>query len=155
MTTNVGRNDILFVYATPPVEITPDYSTGDLIGGEIEFASAVPSGEGVIIQSVIITDLAALSADIDVVFFSEEPTGTTFTENAALDIADADLPKIVGVAKVRTHTAFADNSVSQELNLAIPFYPTGTRSLWAVMVARATMNMVSTTDLTIRVGLLT
>ena len=140
------------------VQTSPDYSAGDLVGGLLHIGgiagevpgSGVPLGGG-LIQSVVITDLAILSIDKDIVFFDANPAATTFTENGALDIDDADLPKVIGTASLTSWVLFGDNAVSQVLNLGIPFADT---PLLAAIIERGTANYVSTADLKLRVGIL-
>ena len=124
------------------------YATGDLVGGKLTLSSSAFGG---LIQSVAITDLAKQSIAKDVVFFDTNPDGTTFTENSALDIADADLVNVLAVVTVVDWFSFADNSIGQALNLAIPFVNT---PLYAAIVERGAPTYASTSDLTIRVGLL-
>ena len=134
------------------------YATGDLVGGLLniggiagEVVGSGPSFGGGLIQSVVITDLAKQSITKDVVFFDTHPANTTFTENSALDIADADLVDVLGVVQVADWFAFNDNSIGQALNLAIPFSDT---PLYAAIVERGAPTYASTSDLTIRVGIL-
>lgn len=144
------------VELTPTVEATPDYATGDLIGGKLEFTGAIRrkfTNTG-IIQSVIITDKAKQSINIDVLFFDTDPSNTTFTENGVLVVHDTDLLNLVGVAAVTDWKNFSDNSMGQALNLGIPFKIDTNFSLWAAMVTRGAHNLASTSDLTIRVGIL-
>ncbi len=144
------------VEATPAVEATPDYSAGDLLGGKIIFANAV-RGSGHhsgVIQSVVITDLDKQSINIDVLFFDTDPSNSTYTENGAHDVHDTDILNLVGVALVSDWKAFSDNSAGQALNLGIPFdLGTGT-ILYAVMIARGTINLGSTSSITLRVSIL-
>ena len=126
------------------------YATGDLVGGKLTLTSPI-SNLGGMIQSVVITDLAKQSIAKDVVFFDTDPSGTTFTENSALDIDDTDLLNVIGIAPVNNWFGFSDNSIGQALNLAIPFQG-GT--LYAAIVERGAPTYASTSDLTIRVGLL-
>lgn len=143
-----GRRGVWFIEQAVTVEATPDYSAGDLVGGLL---TIMESALGGLIQSVVITDLAKQNVNKDVVFFDTNPANTTFTENAALAIADADLVDVLGVAAVDTWFSFSDNSVGQALNLAIPFVNT---PLYAAIVERGTANYASTSDLTIRIGVL-
>jgi len=165
-----------FVEATPTIEASSAYSAGDSIGAavislagataetggltaaEVREAAGWGTGNethGGMIQSVILTDLGKQSAEIDVVFFDADPSQTTFTDNAALDVDDADLLNIVGVAAVTTWKDFSDNSVGQTLNLAIPFVlEDGGNTLYAALVSRGTPTYASTADLTLRVGVL-
>ncbi len=142
------QGGIWYIEQAVTVQASPNYSAGDLVGGKLELSDRAFGG---LIQSVVITDLAGVNIDKDVVFFDTNPSNTTFTENAALDINDADLVNILGVAAVDTWFSFNDNSVGQALNLAIPFVNTG---LYAAIVERGTANYASTADLSIRVGIL-
>lgn len=95
-----------------PTVDTGAYATGDLVGPKQTLTGAGFTGVYTgIIQSVTITDLDNQAADFDLVIFSSNPSGTTFTDNAAFDIADADLPKVVCVIQVTTNVAFSDNAV--------------------------------------------
>lgn len=95
-----------------PTVDTGAYATGDLVGPMQTLTGAGFTGVYTgIIQSVTITDLDNQAADFDLVIFSSNPSGTTFTDNAAFDIADADLPKVVCVIQVTTNVAFNDNAV--------------------------------------------
>lgn len=103
-----------------PTVDTNAYASGDLVGPKQTLTDA-GAGGGLasstggqmtgIIHSVTITDLDNQAADFDLVIFSSNPSGTTFTDNAAFDIADADLPKVICVIQVTTNVAFADNAV--------------------------------------------
>ncbi len=156
------RSSILIIEQNVTVEATPDYSTGDLVGGLLTLTHPIADGNGTstyptggLIHQVLITDLAKQSVDKDVVFFDTNPSNTSFTENAALDINDTDLLNVIGVVTVETWFSFNDNSVGQALNLAIPFVlPASATALYAAIVERGTANYASTSDLSIRVGIL-
>lgn len=144
-----------YVDATPTID-TSTYATGDLIGSsaiELVLDGHGKVEKGGIIQSVIITDLAKQNANLDVVFFSTSPSATTFTDNAAFDIDDADLVRVIGVAAVFDWKSFNDNSIGQELQLALPFIMAGGNTLYAAIVSRGAPTY-GATDLTIRVGVL-
>ena len=95
-----------------PTVDTVAYASGDLVGPKQTLTGAGFTGVYTgTIQSVTITDLESQNADFDLVIFSSDPSGTTFTDNAAFDIADTDLPKVVCVIQVTTNVAFADNGV--------------------------------------------
>ena len=149
-----------YVEATPSIS-TDAYAAGDLIGSAAIELVAATDGDAVnaekhggMVQSVVITDLAAQSASLDVVFFDANPSSTTFTDNAAFDPADADIVNIVGVASVTDWKAFNDNDVGQALNLAMPFVLDSGNTLYAVLVSRGTPTYGAATDLTLRVGVL-
>ncbi len=136
------------------------YATGELVGGKLTLTDPNAGGGGTylsggIIQSVLITDLAKQSISKDVLFFDADPSNTTFTENSALDVDDTDLLNLIGVAAVADWFDFNDNSVGQALNLAIPYVigSTGT-ALYAAIVERGAPTYASTSDLSIRVGII-
>ena len=106
------------------------------------------------IQSVIVTSLTTVSIDMDIIFFDADPSATTFTENAALDINDADLINIIGIAQITAWSTFADNEAGQSLQLALPFVGEVGDSLFATIVTRGAPTFVGTGDITLRVGVL-
>lgn len=158
MTRKIGAYTTV-LSATPTID-TNVYGNGDLIGSEeIALALAVRS-DGLraasgIIQSVIVTDLGAQAADLDVYFFDTELTNTTFTDNGAWDVDDTDLLNLIGVAAVTDWRSLADNSNGQALNLGMPFTLLASMTtIYAVLISRGTPTYASTTDLTLRVAIL-
>lgn len=146
------------VSVTPTVD-TSAYASGDLIGGKLTLSSAgrfgdkLRNGTGVV-QSVVVADKAKQSVTLDVVLFDTDPTGTTFTDNAAFAVADADIGKIIGVASVSNWTAFSDNSVGDAINLTnLPFDLGESTTIYAALVARGAPTYVAATDLVVRVGI--
>lgn len=143
------------VTATPTISASPDYSSGDLIGTLMTFAAASDNARLGSIESVLLTDLAAQNAAIDVIFFDSNPDATTFTDNAALDIADADLTRICAIVKLAAadYSAFADNSAVQVGAQGRKFALNGSEILYACLVSRGAPNYASTSDLKLTVGL--
>lgn len=92
---------------------TTQYSSGDLMGLKFTLSN-VNIAIAPVLFAITAQDLTKQDGAFDIIFFDADPTGTTFTENSALDIADADLPKIIGVVKVTAadYTDFNDNSVA-------------------------------------------
>ena len=139
-------------FATP-------YSAGDLLGGKLTLNQAVrvPPQSG-LIHSLTLTDKAKQDADIDVVFFLADPDNTTFTDNGALDVDDADLVKILGVVSIvaADYVDFADNSVATKTSLGLPFRLTtkDEHALYACLVARGTPTYSAAADLKLTVGIL-
>ena len=155
------------VEATPTVSTSPAYTSGDSVGGKISLSPAVRAistpqvvvGTGTI-TSVIITDKAKQSAEIDVIFFDTDPSNTTVTDNGALTIHDTDLLNIVGIANVNTWKDFVDNSAgTTSATIAYPFVlnetsGTADTTLYVALVTRGTPTFASTSDITLRVGIL-
>lgn len=133
------------------------YATGDVLGDlspiKIEPVRGV-YGTG-IIHSVIIQDLSAQSGAIDLVIFDSNPTATTFTDNSALDIADADLPKVIGVISVTAsdYDSFSDNVVATVRNIGLPVMSLSNSNLWVVPVSRDAKTYVAD-ELSIVLGIL-
>lgn len=149
-------NDLVKWFSATPVVDTAAYASGDLIGEKLEFdLSVFRDMPGLMVQSVQIVDLDKQSAAVDLVLFESDPTGTTFTDQAALAVADADLSKVSGVAQVTTYAAFSDNSLGRANNLAIParIEPTdGSAKLFAALVSRGTPTYTGASNLIVRVG---
>ena len=145
-----------------PTVDTNAYSTGDLVGPKqtLTGAGACDSSIGPlglcagVIGSITITDLEKQSANFDIIIFSSNPTGTTFTDNAAFDIADADLPKVACVIPVTTQVLFNDNAVAVNQSAGCVFDAKATYgTLYAAVVIRSTATY-SATGLTFRYGIL-
>jgi len=124
------------------------YATGDVLGDTSPIAVEVVRGKNGtgILQSLIIQDLSKQSIALDMVVFDSNPTATTFTDNSALDIADADLPKVIGVVSVAStdYAAFNDSSVATKtaISLLIQNYSTLTQ-VWVCFVTRGAPTYVA------------
>ncbi len=145
----------IFSTATPTVD-TSAYASGDLIGGKLTFNNALgdQSGTGAV-NSIKIVDQAAQASDLDLVIFSSNPTNTTFTDQVALDIADADLSKVVAVITLGSSTrfSFADNSVHYIGSLYIPVQgATSNTVLYGALVSRGTPTFAASTDVSVTLG---
>jgi hypothetical protein len=125
------------------------YATGELIGGKLTIPKAIPEGVTVgIIQTLTLVDQANQKVPIDVVFFRSDPSGTTFTENGALDVADADMLKIVGVVSILAsdYVAFNDNAVAV-VNPSRAVHADDGSTLYACLCSRGAPTYAATTDL--------
>ena len=153
---------IRVVEATPTIQAST-YGSGDSIGSAVIALSGSTIGDegtsaelyGGYIQSVIVTDLGKQSANLDIEFFDKNPSATSFTDNSAIDINYADLINIIGTVAITDWKDFNDNSQGQALNLTLPFVlEEGNTILYAAIVSRGVPNYTSTTDLTLRVSVL-
>lgn len=132
---------------TPTISTSPAYSINDAVGGKMSFANAVPyAGYQGMIASLLMIDAQKLNAPVDVYFFNDDPTSTTFTDNAAWDLNSADYDKLIGVAHLTDFSNQNAASTAQAINLNLPFKAVGT-TIYAVAVARTTPTMTSTTGL--------
>lgn len=130
------------------------YVAGYDIGGKLTLTSAVRvSGGSGIINSLILSDKGKQNSAVDIIFFDADPASTTFTDNAALTVADADLTKIIGVVNITAndYASFADNSVATVKNLGLAFKVTTSTNIYATVVSRGTPTYASTSDLSLKV----
>lgn len=146
------------ITVSPTVTIdTAAYTAGDLLGGKLTLTDAVRVvGSSGIVQSIVLIDQDNEKREIDVVFFDSDPSGTTFTNNAALDVADADMAKIVGTVKITSadYISFADNAVATRSAIGLAFKTDGSRDLYAALVVREAPTYTATTDIALRVTIL-
>lgn len=102
------------------------YSAGDLIGDQspisIPKAARTKYGTGVI-HSVTVYDKSKAAVELDIIFFDSRPTATTFTDNAALTLGDADMEKIIGTVTVGSgdYVSFALSAVGTKTAINLPF----------------------------------
>ena len=104
---------------------TSAYADGDCIGtGGVQTVEAprVTKPSDKVVHAVHIADKAAQNAALTIVFFKANPGATTFTDNAALDIADADLFEICGEVAVTAddYVSFATNSCASVTAIGLP-----------------------------------
>lgn len=140
-------------------EITVDtnaYAAGDCIGGlqTIECARIVKPSDKVV-HSVVVSDAAAQSAALSIIFFKKNPAASTFTNNAALTIADADLKEIVGVVSVlgTDYTAFASNSAACVTAIGLPI-DADVNNLYFTIRCDGTPTYSAVTDLQVTINFL-
>jgi hypothetical protein len=128
------------------------YSDGDNIGGLLKFKAADIYMDRVgYIQSAVLTDRASQEIDTDLIIFRDNPENSTFTDNAAFDVHDNDLDKILGIITFDTYKTFNDNSIASEGQLSIPFNIVESQ-IFAALVTRGTPTYASTSDITIRIN---
>lgn len=173
MKTNLGSSDALIGRvggATGVVKKTGSqvgvsgaaYATGDVIGDLSPITADVFRMEGVanvpasgVLQSIIVKDLSKQSLAIDVVIFDANPSSTTFTDNSALDIADADIDKVIGVVSIvaADYAAFNDSSVATKTGIGLPMAVASGTKIWFCLVSRGAPTYVAD-ELSITFGIL-
>jgi len=116
------------------------YASADCIGTKFEIANLNRGVAGMapILTAVTVTDLDDQQGALDVILFDSDPSATTFTDDAALDIADADLTKIIGMVKVTSsdYSTFNDNAVGQVHSIGLAIDLAGGSSAYGVVVSR-------------------
>lgn len=130
------------------------YASGDLIGGKLTFTNALlRSGGTGTLKTLVLVDQAKQAAAVDLILFNADPDGTTFTDNVALDIADADMAKIVGAVSIpaANYFAFSDNNVAvvKDIGLVVKA-ASGSSTLYGALVSRGTPTYAAATDLALK-----
>jgi len=134
------------------------YASGDVLGttSPIKIEPIRYVYGTAILHSIVTQDLSAQGGAIDLVVFDSQPTATTFTDNSALDIADADLPKVIGVISIAAadYATFSDSSVATTRNIGLPIKSLATTpNLWVCPVSRDTKTYVAN-ELSLAIGFL-
>lgn len=148
-------NNTVFTSSTPTVD-TGAYGTGELIGGKLTFSNCLSHSRSGFITCVLLSDKAAQAVDLELVIFGSDPTGTTFTDQAAFDIADADLTKIQAIISLGSASrfAYADNGVKYLGSLALPLKSAaGSGTIYGALVSRGTPTFAAASDVTVTLGI--
>ena len=114
---------------------TTQYADNDLVGTLM----TLNVGKSGIIQGVSLQDIDSQAAALEVYLFDVYPVNTTFTNNSALDVADADLPNCFAQFAIGAsdYLAIADNSVSTTKGLAIPYQAGDGKNIYAAFRSAA------------------
>jgi hypothetical protein len=137
-----AKNSYIVKVSGASVAVNGDiYAPGDLLGNKLILINAlrIAGGSG-LLQSITVQDLSNQKGALDVVIFDSDPSGTTFTNNAAFDVADADIVKIIGVVSIipSDYIGFAYSAVATKSGLAMPVAVAAGRDLYACLVCRGT-----------------
>lgn len=113
---------------------TTAYGDNDLVGTKLTI-DGVLGPQGMILVGVVLHDLTAQAAALDLVLFDANPSATTFTNNGALDIADADITKVAWIVPIAAtdYTTFADNAVAHVEGLVMPIRPVNGKTIYACL----------------------
>lgn len=152
-----ANEEFKIVTVSPLVSVTPAYASGDCLGVGAPYTlasvlrglQAGGAGGSIYLQAVRVFDKGKKDIPLDVVIFRANPTATTFTDNSALAVADADLGKILAVVPVTQYHDFNDNSFGRADNLAIPLFASGAFDLYMALVARGAGAYAASGDLSI------
>ena len=141
------------VFEVTPTVDTSAYADGDNIGGaSYELPSVNNEGQGGVIWTINVFDYAKQTPAITILFFDQEPTNTTFTDNAVLAVDDADLPHLVGHVAIAStdYASLSDNAVATKTNIGLS-YVALEDSLWAVIQSNGAPTFVADSDLDVQI----
>jgi hypothetical protein len=143
----------------PPTLSTSIYASGDMLGTLMPFPVARPGHAGGVLESIVVTDLSAQSAEIDF-FFWTMPV-TLAADNAAFAPTNGDLSSMIFRGHVKISAADyvaagAGKSVACKdgIGKAIGLPLDGPGILYVGMVTRGTPTYGTTNSLRISLGIL-
>lgn len=148
------------ILSLTPAVTTPAYTAKDNMGGKLSFLGAGNS-DGVasagVVRSAVLGYKAAVAQvnTIRLFLFDSDPSTSTLTDAAAMDIDDVDLNKVCG-AIAFTVALYGDQGVDNTVggfgDLYIPYdLGTGTTLFGALQVV-GIEDLVGISDITIRLG---
>ena len=144
------KSNVSTLTVTPTIS-TSAYASGDCMGGLFKL-KGVDLYQSGYIHTALLGDKDSEEATISLVIFSSKPSSTTFTDNAALDINDADLNKIIGIIEFSTYTTFSSSSVSYKGVQSIPYVLDNNSEIYCTLLCGGTPTYTATTDLTVTLG---
>jgi hypothetical protein len=144
--------------ATPTITSGSAYATGNVVGGLLTFTAVsdpnAPATGGRV-EEVTIYSKSSQTAEIDLVWCgANNPTNTTLTDKAAVNLAVADFNKCRVVAQLTNWQNMGTPSHATSGQIASPFLlSTGTTG-YGFLVTRGAPTFSSTSDLqvTLRIG---
>ncbi len=135
------------------------YAANELLGPKFEIdLSAYQDVDELILEHVMVIDRADQSSvNYLLVLFDEDPTNTTFTDNSALDINDADMDKIIAAIPVtvtadlggaKLHTQSATNT----MRIPIPIKNAGTQKIYGALMITAGTPTYAANSVSVKLG---
>jgi hypothetical protein len=156
---HIGETGFSTAIVTPvfTMDTTPDYTAGDVYGDKTTLTNAmrVSSGGG-LLTAITVADVDNISPVFDVLLFDADPTGTTWTDNAAPTMAAATAAQLLAMIPFPAsfvggaYVAVGGVAVGTARNLDLVVKANGTANLFVVLIARATINVVTATHLKLR-----
>lgn len=139
----VSRRDLIRISTAVPgvTTATTTYASGDQLGTIMTLsnasranASTYPGGT---ITGLQLIDPSAVIGPCDVLFF--DSTVTLAADNAAFNLATrTDYLKLIAMVPLAGGYVLGTNGrIAQAMNLAIPFIPSGSTSLFATIITRS------------------
>lgn len=150
------RGNTTVLRPTVTTTATPDYSSGDTMGGEITISNAVRTTSGAaVLQWVALWCDDALTPVLDLMFFDADLTGGTYTDNATFAPSSADKAAFLGSVHIAATdwVTLAGDTWANKL-VGLPLKANGSQDLRLIVVAGETINLSGTAVLTVALGLL-
>jgi hypothetical protein len=133
-----------------PVITAGAYTSGDALGGRLEFVNASRSkGLGGIIESVVLLDHGKANNAVDIYFWGRQFAATA--DNAAFDPSKQDYEHQRGSVNLGTFKDTNTRSTATATGVGL-LYQCEDRTLYAQLCVRGTTAYTATDDLTVIVG---
>lgn len=133
---------------------TSIYASGDVLCVPKRMDNCVLNTKGMaVLRSLLVFDRINQKPAMDILIFDEDP-GNIGAVNAALDLSNAQLAKLIGIISVAsadfvTLKATA-NAVAQKMpNMMLPARQ-GAKEFWMAVVSRGTPTYTSASDLVVK-----
>jgi len=134
----------------PTITVTAGaYDANDNIGGTLTLTGAARvAGGGTALTRITVTDAANQKAQLELLFFSANPSASTFTNNAAPVIHADDIAKLVGRLTVYASDYATINAkgIACLANIGLAMVPT-TADLYLAIMTPGTPTYAATSDL--------
>jgi hypothetical protein len=144
-----------------PLTVTASsaYVAGNTVDGLKSITGLTSANRSGLIKKVVLTDTLGQLAGVpvDVIFFTSNPTASTFADKTALAVNAADAAKVSGVVHLTDSTLLGASAPSMlENDTVIKPFVTLADTLWFVVVLRAAplANWASTGPLNIKLDIL-
>lgn len=138
-----------FIVRVTPTITVPGvaYTANDCFGGEMTITSAarVSGGSGIITGITMSFEDDIAASTIEVLLWDSDPSGT-YTDNTALNVADADTYLLLGSVVLDVKTDLGDGALLKATNVNIPYVCNGTANLFATAVIRTSVPTPTATD---------
>jgi hypothetical protein len=137
---------------TAVVTASSAYASGNAVGAKRTFSSmARATGQGGLLQSVIVRDKAGQNVNYDLILFDADPTNTTVTDKSAVAVNTADLAKIIGVVQLSGIVLGASSTmgVLTAAGVGLAYKLTSGTTIYGILVTRGAPTYASTTDVSV------
>lgn len=130
------QNQGIAVVLTPVLTVAGAYQAGDCLGALIALTNiATANGKSIYIINSVLADKAEQTFTATLLIFNANPTGTTFTDNSAMNVVDADMAKVIGAIPFTTLKDIGGGKISIGDTSPVKITPASdSRSLWAAVI---------------------
>lgn len=126
------------------------YSAGDIVGGLLTFQVADGSPATVEIEGCQVALKAAVTSTLSLHLFTDDPTSTVKTDNAAYSLNVADAFKVAATLLPATLTDHGTPNIYNLDGLFIPVRPGDGKNIYGLLVDGTGFTLTSVADVQVR-----